>query len=297
MIGTALNIGRQAACMLAVAALAITVSVTSQAFGQWSLRISDKEGQLAHTGDPMWNKWLMWDIGFQRMVDRNMPYVEITNESLVPITSFHLTIGDNRFNFAPVQGSNLAVLGSTSPAGVSITSHACTVNCQESNPADELVVDIGGTGLQPGQLVRFKIKMGIDPDFAATYAASFGSSLPDYRTVLFDINSNGGFSPVELYGPAPGRPNPLDNGNAFVFFGATKSTVDVFEDTVVDALGQSVSGQFRNNQFRPYSEMDAVNLFALEGAPIPEPTSIGLVMLGITGFFLSARWRSRPSVA
>src|SRR5690242_1855666 len=79
----------------------------------WSLRISEKEGELEHTGDPMWSKWLMWDIGAQRMIDRNMPYIEIMNAatSTDPITQFHLTIGDNRFNFAPVTGSNVAIVG------------------------------------------------------------------------------------------------------------------------------------------------------------------------------------------
>ena len=37
-------------------------------------------------------------------------------------------------------------------------------------------VNIGGAGLAPGQSVRFKVKLGIDPSFAAAYAASFGSS-------------------------------------------------------------------------------------------------------------------------
>src|SRR5829696_4340086 len=103
MIGFTSKTRRTAFCFVAIAALATTLSLASQANAQWSLRISEKEGELEHTGDPMWSKWLMWDIGFQRMMERNSPYIELTNESANPITSFHLTIGDNRFNFAPVQ--------------------------------------------------------------------------------------------------------------------------------------------------------------------------------------------------
>src|SRR4029078_1627740 len=103
----------------------------------WSVRLSEKEGELAHTGDAMWSKWLMWDIGQQRMVDRNSPYLEITNAatSTDSITEFHITIGDHRFNFAQING-NLATLGSTTP-GFSLTSSTV------GGAGDELVVNIG----------------------------------------------------------------------------------------------------------------------------------------------------------
>src|SRR5436305_15178811 len=103
MIGSALKTRRIVIWSAALMALAAATSLTSQVSAQdsWTLRISEKENELAHTGDPMWAKWLMWDIGFQRMVDRNMPYLEVMNAttSTDPITQFHITIGDNRFNF------------------------------------------------------------------------------------------------------------------------------------------------------------------------------------------------------
>src|SRR4051794_25735434 len=242
----------------------------------WSLRLSEKEGELEHTGDPMWSKWLMWDIGYQRMVDRNMPYIEIMNAatSVDPITQFHLTIGDNRFNFAPVTGSDVAVLGSTTP-GAAIT--ASTINS-----GDELVVNFGNGGILPGQIARFKIKLGIDPSFAATYAASFGTSLPDYRTVLFDMNG------VNVYDGSKVNVSSTDNAAASVVFDTNiNSNKNFFPDETVP------NGQFFNNNIRNYSQTDMVNLFELQGAVVPEPTGIGLAVIGIGAILFRRGSRTR----
>jgi hypothetical protein len=283
MIGSTLNMKRTTICSVALAALALTVSFASQSLAQntWTLRLSEKEGELANGSDPMWSKWLMWDIGYQRMVERNSPYLEVTNASTstLPITQFHITIGDNRFNFAPVVGTDLVALGSTTP-GVALTSSTV------GGLGDELVVNIGGGGLAPGQMVRFKIKLGIDPSFAADYANSFGSSLPDYRTVLFDMNG------VNVYG-SDGKPNPEDNSHAHVVFDTNvQSGTSIFPDATVPGP------VYFNNIIRSYSAIDMVNLFELNGSQqVPEPTSIGLVLLGIAGFSVNARSRSRRSVA
>src|ERR1051326_8933235 len=105
MIGSKLKTIRATTLFTACLALMLFAFAGAKVSAQdsWSLRISEKEGELEHTVDPMWSKWLMWDIGYQRMVDRNMPYIEIMNAAMStdPITEFHLTIGDNRFNFAP----------------------------------------------------------------------------------------------------------------------------------------------------------------------------------------------------
>jgi hypothetical protein len=277
MIGIASKTRRTAACSIAFAALAMTVSFVSQslAVDAFTVRLSEKEGELANGNDPMWSKWLMWDIGYQRMVERNSPYLELTNASTStdPITEFHITIGDNRFNFAPVVGSDLVALGSTTP-GVSLTSSTV------GGAGDELVVKIGGSGLAPGQMVRFKVKLGIDASFAAQYAQSFGSSLPDYRTVLFDMNG------INVYG-SDGKTDPDDNSHTHVVYGANlHSNTSVFPDAAVAV------GQYYNNNIRSYSATDPVNLFQLNGtAPIPEPTSVGLALIGIAAFSVAGRSR------
>src|SRR5687767_13284258 len=93
----------------------------AQASGMFTLEISSKEDKLIHPTDMAWDKWLMWDTASQREDFRNMPYLELTNDagSTAPITEFHLTIGDERFNFAPVEAGQFALRGS-------ITTHTLT---------------------------------------------------------------------------------------------------------------------------------------------------------------------------
>ncbi|HVT28510.1 MAG TPA: PEP-CTERM sorting domain-containing protein [Lacipirellulaceae bacterium] len=276
---------RVAAWSAALLPLILTVPLSRSATAQdsWSLRISEKEDELAHTNDPMWSKWLMWDIGYQRMVDRNMPYIELNNAatSTDPITQFHITIGDNRFNFAPVQGSDLVMIGNTSPTSLPLT--ATTVG----GLGDELVVDLGNGGLAPGETVRFKIKLGIDPSFASTYAASFGASLPDYRTVLFDMNG------INVYDGNTVDNNTKDNSHSFVIFDTdVQGSTAVFPDETVP------NGVYYNNILRPYTAIDMVNLFQLQGAaPVPEPASIGLAVLGVASYLLGCRPRRRRLAA
>jgi hypothetical protein len=124
------------------------------------------------------------------MIARSMPFIEITNTGSDPITEFHLSIANerltcatcniSRFDFAPVQGNDFAVLGRTTP-GVELTS---TTNADR----DELILNLGGGGLAAGEMFRFKVNLDVDPSFAAQYAALFGASQPDFRTVLFDMN-------------------------------------------------------------------------------------------------------------
>jgi len=241
----------------------------AQAINSYTANFSEKELKLSHPVDSAWEKWFQSDIGYQRMVERNSPFVELVNDatSTSPITEFHLTIGDNRFNFTPVVGTDLVQLGRTTP-GFALTSSTTT-------GGDDLVVNIGGGGLLPGQALKFKIKLGIDPSFDAAYKSSFGSSLPDYRTVLFDMNG------VNVYDGTTDK-SSADNAAAYVIFtpgGKSDTTVFPDEDVAVS--------QYFNNNLRGgcCCAGDPVNLFTLEGTvPIPEPGSLALVMLGIAGF-------------
>jgi hypothetical protein len=279
MMGAALKkLGKFCLAMAVGAGAFATYSSRAQAQNSWSLGISEKELKLESPDDMMLDKWLMWDIGFQRMVARNSPYIELSNDaaSTSAITEFHLTIGDNRFNFANVEGSAPIMLGSTTP-GFALTGSTI-------NSGDELVVQIGNGGLLPGDTVRFKLKLGVDPAYAATYSASFGSSLPDFRTVLFDMNGNNVYDGTHNVSSA-------DNAQAFVVFtpGGKGSTATFADETVA-------AGQYFNNNLREYRAMDAVLIFNLEGSQIPEPTSIGLTLLGISAIGLM-RGRSRRSSA
>jgi len=53
------------------------------------------------------------------------------------------------------------------------------------------------------------------------------------------------------------------------------------------------NGQFFNNNIRNYSQTDMVNLFELQGAVVPEPTGIGLAVIGIGAISMRRRSRAR----
>lgn len=267
------SVGMIATSVAAIAFAWMALAAPAAAQNNWTMSISEKEMKLENPLDMMWDKWLMWDIGYQRMMCRNMPYIELRNEasSSSPITEFHLTIGDNRFNFGPFEGGSLAQLGSTTP-GFSLLSSTL-------NGGDEIVVSIGNGGLLPGQLVRFQINLDVDPAFAAQYAATFGATQPDFRTVLFDMNGHNVYDGF-VHGDS------ADNAHAFVTFTpGGDSSEDVFQDEAVAA------GTYYNSHFRPYRDSDPVLIFQLQGAvEVPEPATVGsLMMLGITAMMMVRR--------
>jgi hypothetical protein len=252
--------------------------------GAFTLRISEKEKRLQHP-ESAWDTVLMSDTASQREDFRNMPYLELTNTSTIPITQFHLTIGDPRFNFAPVTAGQFAVRGSTTP-GFSLTSETL-------NGGDELVVDIENGGLAAGQTVRFKINLDIDSTFAAQYATLFRNVDPDYRTVLFDMNGKNVYE-----SGMPVSPNTSDNALAWAIFDPATgpdltSTPEPFEDYPVAAAN------LFNTSFRGCCCVaDPVLFFELDGVTppsdvqIPEPAGASLAVVAMmSGLFFC--WRSR----
>ncbi|MEX0612888.1 MAG: hypothetical protein WD738_01790 [Pirellulales bacterium] len=235
----------------------------------WLLKICEKELQLANPTDAMWMKANMWDISFQRMNERNMPTLELMN--LQPaggpdIVQFQLSIGDTRFHFADDFFGTFALLGNTTP-GFNLASSV-------SDGGNLLTVDIskpGGGGLDPGELVRFRIDLDVDPGFPDPPFFVH----PDYRTVLFDMNG------VQVYGPDPSIPaGDEDNAQASIKFSDNTTAGPVpFVDEVIPEP-QSV---FLNNIFREYGIMEPVDCFDIGGGVIPEPGTALLALLGLLG--------------
>jgi hypothetical protein len=262
-----------ACCLVIVAVTGLSAERLEAQDNSFTLRFSEKEMKLEHPSDMMWDKYLMWDLAFQRMNDRNMPYLELTNDSdsTSPIKELHLTIGDTRFNFSDDVMGKFAMLGSSTP-GFNIT--ASTIG----NLGDELVVSIGDGGLQPGDVVRFKIDLAVDPGFADEVFAH-----PDYRTVLFDMNGFNVYDGLQQQSAA-------DNGKAWVIFdpaaGADSATIPV---ALQDELVSGAAADFYNNNYRRYGQMDPVRTFALESggeAEIPEPSSVLLAGFAMLAGFL-----------
>jgi hypothetical protein len=245
----------------------------SQNSGAFTLKITEKEMKLEHPTDMMWDKYLMWDLAFQRMNDRNMPYIELANDmnSTAPITELHMSIGDTRFNFSRDVMGKHAMLGSSTP-GFEITSN--TVD----DLGDELVVNIGGGGLLPGQLLRFKIDLAVD----TAYADEFFTH-PDYRTVLFDMNGFNVYDGLQ-------QQSATDNAQAWVVFDPSSgASFDTDPVALSDEIVSGAAADFYNNNYRRYGELDPVRTFQLSGGStgvIPEPGSLLLASIGLAAGLL-----------
>jgi hypothetical protein len=242
--------------------------------GSFTLKITEKEMKLEHPTDMTWDKYLMWDLAFQRMNDRNMPYIELANDatSTAPITELHITIGDNRFHFANDALGEYAMAGSTTHE-FDLTSSTIDGN--------ELVVNIGNGGLQPGDLVRFKIDLDVDAEFTDEFFAH-----PDYRTVLFDMNGFNVYDGLQ-------QQSASDNAKVWAIFdpavGANLITAPV---ALQDELVSGPAAEFYNDNYRRYGEMDPVRTFQLvggTGAVIPEPGTLALIYAGVLGGLVFGR--------
>jgi hypothetical protein len=231
---------------------------------QFSLLISEKDLVLAHPDDMTMMKLAMWDTTFQRLADRNMPTIQLTNDSIsdLPITEFHMTIGDTNFNFSNAFFGTFAKF--KDDAGISDIT---------STGGDELVIKFGNGGLQAGDSVRFKIDLDVDAAFANQFYMH-----PDFRTVLFDMNG------MNAYG---GNGSGMsDNSVVTVLFGSNPGTP---VSATMDEY--SVSGPEANffNQFhRGYGIMEGVQIFPLMGAAsqnteIPEPGALVMAMIALVG--------------
>jgi hypothetical protein len=168
------------------------------------------------------------------------------------------------------------MLGSSTP-GFDITSSTV------GNLGNELVVNIGNGGLQPGQLIRFKIDLAVDPEFEDDFF-----KFPDYRTVLFDMNGFNVYDGLQ-------QQSPTDNARAWVIFDPTLGANFVTQPVPLqDELVSGAAADFYNNNYRRYRESDPVRTFQLTGGSsgvIPEPCSVLLAVFGVLGGMI---FRKRP---
>jgi hypothetical protein len=274
---------------LAVLAVALSAFICSPAqaqlnFGAFTLKLTEKEMNLEHPTDMMWQKYLMWDLPFQRMNDRNMPFLELTNDadSTAPITQFRLTIGDERFHFTDQNMGAFAKLANTTKE---FNISSSTLN----NAGNELIVNIGDGGLAPGELIRFKIDLDVDAAFQDQFFDH-----PDYRTVLFDMNG------VNVYDGFLQQVSSDDNAKATAIFDPSSgANFNVGPWAIADETVAGVAASFFNDNYRRYRDNDPIRTFLVVGSmtPIPEPGCVVLALIGLVGGLLTARRPRRTMLA
>jgi hypothetical protein len=274
-----------AAWMLAVPAMA-----TAQ-FGDsnWSLKISEKSKAITDPSNTALQNFLMWDLGSDRMMNRNMPYLELENlHDSLPITEFRMTVGDPRFHFNCSTLSECAMVADK-PAGTEVTTSVVPGEGDQSpNQGGELVLDFGNGGLAPGQSVLFKIALGVDAAYEFFHR-------PDFRTVLFDMNGINVYD-GNLHLPASVEPTD-DNAKVTIKFGSGTNQVIAGPVALDDYDVEGEAAKYYNDIFRRYGVMEQVDTFLVVGGPgseIPEPISI--VLFGAAVAFTALR-RPRRRIA
>lgn len=247
--------------------LALTPTTARAAFTNvgFVLSMSAKEMVLESPNDPMVMKYSAWDTPTQRIADLNMPFLELTNDanSDAPITEFDMTIGDTTFNFSNVYFGDYIRLGDSTPG--------FNLQATTADDGDLLKVQILNGGLLPGQTVRFRVDIDVDPGNPGIFPHQ------DFRKVFFDMNGN----------------DVTDNSIVTAIFsenGMTESVMAQLDDY------PSNNDEYINNNIRPYSVMVGIDIFSLvatQGNEIPEPTSVALLGLGaVAGLALKRRGRN-----
>ena len=171
-----------------------------------------------------------------------------------------MTIGDTRYNFDAVRfvgGSNSSILptlddGPGNPDSI-----------QGGRRADEFRLDFGA-GLAPGDVIYYQLD--IDSDGMPN------GPIPDYRTVLFDVNRNDG---------------DLDNAKVEVIFDRRMLESAYFAD--VDDPNFLTGPALRLT-----SDIDRVHPYSLRGGSatiVPEPSSIYLSATSLLAFVAIFRRR------
>lgn len=194
-----------------------------------------------------------WDSPLMRAIKRSRPFVEVRNTSTsgVQLTQFSMTIGDEDYSFGDSFLGDFAVLGDTTP-NVNLT------DVSGPDGGNELLIQFGDGGLDPGEVVRFQID--IDGDLPDQFIH------PDYRTVLFDM------------GDDDNSDNSILTASFITGSGQMLEVQGVQPDT------EEVS-PYVNGNLRPYAVMEPIDGSGFEElVPIvPEPGAVALALLALCG--------------
>lgn len=227
-----------------------------------TIRLSEKEAVLV---DPANQKVAMWDNAFQRILDRNMPWIEITNhsQSVAEITEFLLTLGENAMEFAfGEEGLGGPIMPSSfNPPEIDIEASIV-------QGGDQL--RLAFTNFEPGETVRFRIDLeATDPD---------AHPHPDFRRVLFD--------------GVPLSTADGEDDNALVQVAYANG--DVLERRVPEFMVNPTSAMFFEGNLRRGKLMDPVQVFEFA---IPEPSTWVLAAMSLALAGGSVQRRRRAGVS
>jgi len=276
-----------------------TLALTCIAFGTlplraesndatFSLKISEKAKAITDPTNTALQNFLMWDLGSDRVMNRNMPFLELENQhDSLPITEFRMTIGDPRFHF-DCSMLNECALVTGSPGNLSVASSIIAGDGDQSpNQGGELVLNFGNAGLAPGEKVLFKIALGVDEAYDFFHR-------PDFRTVLFDMNE------INVYDGNLHSPNSVDetsdNAKVTVKFGSNGGSFVVGPVPVDDYDVEGEAAKYFNDHFRRYGVMEHVDTFLLVGGvgnEVPEPSAVVLAMVAWIVGLCSRRCRGQ----
>ncbi len=227
-----------------------------------TINFSSLETVLADPDDKNSMMTALWTGWATQLYEYNMPFIELTNESdaPAPIMSFTMTIGDEDYQFSneffrkgntnshpyPADGS-WAIAGYSTP-DVDFTSSI-------ADDGNELTVDFGDVGLQPGETVRFQVDIDRDREGLMMFA--------DYTSVFF------GKSKISLD-----------------FAGIDQDPTEV----TLPALPVSADVAMFLQNPRPYNVMQPIDVFPDTTIDvIPEPTTTLLASLAAIGFVARRR--------
>jgi len=278
-----------AAVALACFALAALPALAQTSSDMFKLEISEKEKAISDPTNTALQNFLMHDLGADRMIARNMPYLELTNlDPDFPLMEFHASIGDSRFHFDCDMLQACAMI-SSAPAGIRIESSVIPTADDDPSllPGDVLILNFDNGGLAPGESVRFKIALGVDDGYDFFHR-------PDYRTILFDMNG------MDAYGGNVGVPTSMsgdstaDNSQLTAMYGTGGTPYMMAYSALIDYPVMGEAANYYNNHYRPYGIMEHVDTFLALGqaSEIPEPSAAMLAIVGVFGG-LALRSRSR----
>lgn len=248
--------------LLTFAALAgMTESLLAQATSApFTVRINEMLAAL-DTGQTMATM-----NGMTQDIHRNMPYLEVKNNSTASLLEFQLTIGDDMYHFSDDHLGAYAVPGTT-PPGVDLSATT-------SDNENRLIVTFSNGGLKLNDIARFKIDLDVD----AAMASLVDTRYPAFFTVLVDNQANS-----------------QSNDNAIPYARFSNSTSLVQLPPLLDFLLIGADGQpspYYNGNHARFGTMLPIAQVVSGVSAVPEPGSFVLAGLGLLGLF-GRRCRSR----